>query len=431
MKIGLEIHVALPTKTKLFCRCLNQDNEVPNLNICPICMGFPGSKPMLNREALRISLSITRALKCKTNDRVSFVRKIYFYPDLPKSYQITQLYEPSGFDGEVNITGKTIRIRRIQLEEDPAKILREKNYSLLDFNRSGVPLVEIVTEPDIYSEDEAHEFLYELRSLLYYQGIDIDREMKADLNISLADERVEVKNITGIKNLMDAARYEIKRQSLLIEGGRQVLKETRSYDESRKITETSREKESDEEYGFIYEPDLTEYYSIDVNIPVPIIARHIAHELSVSYGFNLKTLSELIYFDKDSLRLVEYAKNKYDSQSIINLLEILKRFDCTSIKDKVFDALMDLLKRKIDITKETIIKLEKGMQIESVYSSPERIDEIIRAFLQKNTDMVEKYKKDRKVYDFMVGSITKNFGLQSKLVSERLSIVLKDIIDNN
>jgi aspartyl-tRNA(Asn)/glutamyl-tRNA(Gln) amidotransferase subunit B len=154
MKIGLEVHVSLPTKSKLFCSCSTKASE-PNSAVCPICMGFPGAKPMLNEEALRFAVSIANALHCNINDRVSFVRKVYFYPDLPKSYQITQLYEPIGINGFVECCdGKRIGIRRIQLEEDAAKIIRGDDYTLLDFNRSGIPLVEIVTEPDIKSEDE-------------------------------------------------------------------------------------------------------------------------------------------------------------------------------------------------------------------------------------------------------------------------------------
>ena len=200
MKIGLEIHVALPTKSKLFCNCSTEPIEEPNVNICPICMGFPGSKPSLNEEAIVIAKSIAKTLNCKIRDKISFVRKVYFYPDLPKSFQITQLQESIGFDGALGIDNeKTIAIRRVQIEEDPAKIIRGENYSLLDFNRSGIPLVEIVTEPDIQSEDELKSFIFTLKALLYYLGIDIDREIKSDLNISLGKERVEIKNITGTK----------------------------------------------------------------------------------------------------------------------------------------------------------------------------------------------------------------------------------------
>ncbi|MGC8648508.1 MAG: Asp-tRNA(Asn)/Glu-tRNA(Gln) amidotransferase subunit GatB, partial [Candidatus Micrarchaeia archaeon] len=239
MKIGLEVHVALPTKTKLFCSCRTYVEE-PNTSICPVCMGMPGSKPKLNKEALRIGLSVSDALHCKIKSRIGFVRKVYFYPDLPKSYQISQLYDPVGYEGYLDIGSKKIRIRRVQLEEDPARIYREDDYTLLDFNRSGTPLLEIVTEPDIQSEEELREFYAELRSVLYYLGIDIDQEMKADLNISLSNSRVEIKNVTGIKNLVDAARYEIKRQSELLENGEEPQIETRSYIPERMVTERTR-----------------------------------------------------------------------------------------------------------------------------------------------------------------------------------------------
>ena len=214
MKIGLEIHIALPTKSKLFCAC-STDAKQPNTAICPICMGFPGSKPMLNKEAVKVALSISNALHCRINQNMSFVRKVYFYPDLPKSYQITQLEGAIGQGGYLPFGGKKVGIRRVQIEEDPAKIVREQAYTLLDFNRSGVPLVEVVTDPDMHSQEELWSFLRTLRSMLYYLGIDIDKEVKADLNVSvIGDERVEVKNVTGIKNLIEAAKYEVERPAL-------------------------------------------------------------------------------------------------------------------------------------------------------------------------------------------------------------------------
>ncbi len=237
MKIGLEIHVALPTKTKLFCSCSTEETDEPNSNVCPICMGFPGSKPKLNEKAVYIAKSISNVLNCKIRDEISFVRKVYFYPDLPKGFQISQLEGSIGYEGYVKISNKEIRIRRIQIEEDPAKIIRNGDNTLLDFNRSGVPLVEIVTEPDISTEDELREFLHEIRSILYYQGVDINRELKADLNISIVGDRVEVKNVTGIKNLISAAEYEIYRQNKIIEAGGVPAKETR---ECYKICERER-----------------------------------------------------------------------------------------------------------------------------------------------------------------------------------------------
>ncbi|MEM0201385.1 MAG: Asp-tRNA(Asn)/Glu-tRNA(Gln) amidotransferase GatCAB subunit B, partial [Candidatus Micrarchaeaceae archaeon] len=210
MKIGLEVHVGLPTNTKLFCRCKAYVTE-SNTSICPVCTGLPGSKPMLNKKALEISVDIANALNCKITNETSFVRKVYFYPDLPKSFQITQKDLSVGNSGFLKINDKIIGIRRIQLEEDPAKIIRENNYTLIDYNRSGQPLVEIVTEPDIVSEEELRLFMNELKSILYYLDVDINQDIKADLNISLSDSRVEIKNITGLKNLIDAAKYEIQR----------------------------------------------------------------------------------------------------------------------------------------------------------------------------------------------------------------------------
>ena len=210
MKIGLEVHVALPTKSKLFCRC-STEGDAPNSTICPICMGFPGSKPVLNKGALDVAVNVANALECRINPKISFIRKVYFYPDLPKSFQISQLDGSVGFEGKVHIAAggvnKYIGITRIQLEEDPAKVVRGDNYCLLDFNRSGIPLVEIVTDPDIASEEELYAFVNELRGILYYLGIDVDKEMKADLNISTYGDKVEIKNVLGIEINFSYKRY--------------------------------------------------------------------------------------------------------------------------------------------------------------------------------------------------------------------------------
>ena len=281
MKIGLEVHVALPTKTKLFCSDLAYENqEEPNSNVCPVCLGLPGAKPVLNQKALEISVGIAKALNCEITEKTWFVRKVYFYPDLPKGYQITQLDGAVGIKGYVDLNGKKIGIRRVQIEEDPARIIREKDYTLIDFNRSGVPLNEIVTEPDITSLEELKNFIEELRSMLYYQGVNINQELKTDLNISLAEKRVEIKNVTGVRNLIAAAEYEIKRQSALIKEGKEINAETRSYKEDSNETVSSREKETEEEYGFTFEPDLTFYDTTKLAIQKAIIASSVAKELA-------------------------------------------------------------------------------------------------------------------------------------------------------
>lgn len=432
MKIGLEVHVALPTKTKLFCSCSTSAQE-PNTAICPICVGFPGSKPMLNKEAVSIALSIANALKCRINNRPSFIRKIYFYPDLPKSYQITQLEGAIGKEGHLECETEskkfTVGIRRIQIEEDPAKMIRSDDYTLLDFNRSGQPLVEIVTEPDITDEEGLKAFVNELRSVLYYLGVDIAKEIKIDLNISLGKSRVEVKNITGIKNLLDAAKYEASRQSKLMEEKKEVAAETRAYNEHKLTTMPLREKESDEEYGFIYEPDLASYSLKGIKSIEPTYARVIADQYSKKYKANANTIKELILFNKRALELIEHAKENYPMPAIINGIEILQKYEKMIVANTVFDKLLKILGTGGYIQDGTIEKLEKNQRIDinKDVIKVEDIDKEISCLINENRALIKDYKKNQKTFNFIVGQVIKKYNINPKYVAERLQALLKEI----
>ena len=262
MKIGLEVHVQLPTKSKLFCSCSTSAEE-PNSSICPTCLGFPGSRPCLNRRALEMGVEIARFLDCKIPEEVWFSRKTYFYPDLPKNFQITQYDSALGTDGCFIVKDKTIGIWRAHLEEDPGRIKRVgksgEEVSLIDYNRSGIPLVEIVTAPELSSPEEARiflqELLVELRHIIGTTAAD-EQSVRVDANISMGSERVEVKNIQGLRNLEKALKFEASRQFKMLEAGMKVIRETRRYDEERKVTMSAREKETEEDYGYIGEPDL-------------------------------------------------------------------------------------------------------------------------------------------------------------------------------
>ncbi len=433
MKIGLEIHASLPTQTKLFCSCRARDeSEGPNSNICPVCMGFPGSKPVLNGKALEIATRIAKVLNAKVSDTVSFVRKIYFYPDLPKSYQITQLHEAIGYGGHVDIeNGKSIGITRIQLEEDPAKIIREDGYTLLDFNRSGRPLVEIVTDPDMKSEEDLKEFMTELRSMLYYIGVDVNEEIKADLNVSVeGGDRVEVKNVTGLKNLIDALKFEVNRQTGLVDAGKQVKRETRSYDAAKMITVASREKETDEEYGFIYEADLTDYAlpKLDERYVTP---RLVAEEYSKKYKVNEKTMKELVMFSRESLGLIERNKDRHDMKSIINAIEVLKKYDRLGISDSGFERLVKAVESGVLIDDKLLSRIERGEKLEGFKKVDEReIDGAIRKMVEDNSQLLNEYSKNNKVFNFIVGKISKGYNVDPRYVSERLHATLKKLLKN-
>ena len=261
--IGLEVHSQLNTESKLFCSCPTTASE-PNTAVCPTCCGFPGAKPVLNKKAVDYAIMVALALNCKINNEFFFSRKTYFYPDLAKNFQITQYEIPVGQNGFVEIEGRQIRIRRVHLEEDPASLVHEggmgaSSYSLVDYNRSGVPLVEVVTEPDLESPQEARKFLDALLTTLNYIGVYSHGEsvLKADCNISIkGGARVEVKNVTGFRAVEDALEAEFERQKKEVAGGSKMVQHTRGFDAETKSTYEMRTKESDDDYGYVSDTDL-------------------------------------------------------------------------------------------------------------------------------------------------------------------------------
>jgi aspartyl-tRNA(Asn)/glutamyl-tRNA(Gln) amidotransferase subunit B len=287
IKIGLEIHCQLTNlNTKLFCRCLcNYRNLQPNENTCPICLGLPGTLPLLNKRAVEFASMICLAFNCSIPEKISFYRKNYFYPDLPKNFQITQYnsYELSsiGYDGSYNfahyLPGESsdssiqnpkafIRITRIQLEEDPGKIAYEdekssiNTYSLIDYNRAGVALVEIVTEPDFSNPSDVRIFLNEIINIFEYLEVcdpALEGSIRCDVNVSVkGGKKVEIKNISSFKDVEKSIYYEITRQKTLLMHDIEVQAETRHWDERRKITVAARSKEEEEEYKYFPEPDI-------------------------------------------------------------------------------------------------------------------------------------------------------------------------------
>lgn len=272
--IGLECHVQLNTESKLFCGCPTNAEE-PNSACCPICLGHPGSKPVLNEKALDFSLKVALALGCELNKEFFFSRKTYFYPDMPKNFQITQYEIPVGLNGKIVLpSGKQIRIRRVHLEEDPAALVHEagmaaSSFCLVDYNRSGIPLVEIVTEPDMETPAEAREFLDQLTTILSYLKVfsPTTGTLKADCNVSVyGNNRVEVKNVTGKKGVEAALSFEIGRQKNLLLNEKEIVRETRAFDEKTLTTRSTRTKETEEDYGYIFEADLTAYTLTEAEI---------------------------------------------------------------------------------------------------------------------------------------------------------------------
>jgi len=277
--IGLEIHIQLMTKAKIFCQCsTDYIGKEPNTNTCPVCLGLPGSLPVLNKKVLEFAVRTSVALNCKINQVSRFHRKNYFYPDLPKAYQISQYDTPLGIDGYMEISlpesteKRKIRITRVHIEEDAGKLVHEgditfSSYSLADYNRCGIPLAEIVTEPDFCSPEEAQIFLVKLRSIVQHLGVcDGNMEegsMRCDANISIRDAKtgalgikVEIKNINSFKAVKKALQFEVDRQKKLLAEGEKIMQETRHWDESKFITVSMRSKEEAHDYRYFPEPDL-------------------------------------------------------------------------------------------------------------------------------------------------------------------------------
>jgi len=362
IKIGLEVHVQLNTKQKLFCRCSSEyrDKE-PNSNICPICTGQPGAKPMPpNFGAIKNLVKIGLILGCKPNkNKIYFLRKHYFYPDLPKNYQITS--EPFMIDG--NFFG--VRIREIHLEEDPGRYDLRNGY--VDFNRSGIPLAEIVTEPDLKSPEEAKEWVEKLFFYLKYsKSIKEDPgSIRIDANISIDNnEKVEIKNINSISGMYNALKYELLRQTRLITVGKKVLRETRHFDEEKKITVPLREKETAADYRYIPDPDLN-YVILDENLIREIekeilIPQKIEKELREKFGLKDEYINKLMLspdFLVYSIKILEISKNDKNKVAEILTNNIWKLYKEGSIN--IFLHPPSFIAEMLDDLCSTIEKIER------------------------------------------------------------------------
>ena len=267
--IGLEVHIELSTKTKIFCGCSTKFGALPNTQTCPVCTGMPGSLPVLNKKVAEYAIALGLATGCRINKRTIFDRKNYFYPDNPQNYQISQLYVPICQDGRLEIEGKTIRIHEMHMEEDAGKLTHDETagISLVDYNRSGVPLIEIVSEPDMENAEEVIAYLEKLRMICLYLGISDcklqEGSMRVDVNLSVKEAgsrtlgtRTEMKNLNSFKAITRAIAAERERQIALIENGKKVEQETRRWDDTAGESYSMRSKEDSKDYRYFPEPDV-------------------------------------------------------------------------------------------------------------------------------------------------------------------------------
>lgn len=313
--IGLEVHLHLKTKTKAFCGCSTEFGQEPNSQVCPVCLGLPGCLPVLNKAALDYAVKVALSLNCQVQEYTKFDRKNYFYPDLPKNYQISQYDLPIARDGFLNIDledkVKRVGIRRVHLEEDAGKLIHQQDSSLVDFNRAGIPLVEIVSEPDINSPQEAHEYLTLLKSVIEYLEVsDCDMEkgsLRCDANISIRKKgagglgvKTELKNMNSFKAVKEALSFEVGRQTELLDKDRPIAQETRLWDARELKTVSMRTKEEAQDYRYFPEPDLTAFIINEVQI----------EEIR-------KTLPELPQ-GKMSRFIKDYALSKCDAKILVS-----------------------------------------------------------------------------------------------------------------
>ena len=384
--IGLEIHAELKTESKMFCDCLNDPEEKEsNINVCPICMGHPGTLPVINNKAVEFVVKTALSLNCQIPEFSRFDRKNYFYPDLPKAYQISQLYNPLSIKGFLNISGRKIRIKEIHLEEDTGKLTHpsKENYSLVDFNRAGRPLMELVTEPDIVSGEEARKFCEELRLIFRYLDIseaNMEKgQMRCEVNISLKSNKkklgtkVEIKNLNSFRAVERSAKYEIKRQAELLDSGDKIIQETRGWDENKQITFSQRTKEEAQEYRYFPEPDLPPLtnmskISAKVSTKIPELPQAKRERFIDEYKLPQSDIDILV----SNKNLADYFE-----QVISELKTWLK---IKSIGDK--QALVKLTVNYL-LTELQKLLIDDGLKIEKCKISPENFAEFITLIEQK------------------------------------------------
>ena len=452
--IGLEVHIQLTNlKTKLFCSCsTNYRGTEPNTFVCPICIGLPGSLPVVNKKVVKFATRLALALDCKINHKFWFFRKNYHYPDLPKGFQITQYNKAGGkafADGgkitiRVNNHKKEVMLNRIHLEEDPARLVHKGNiaispFTLVDYNRSGVCLIEIVSEPVIDSPEEAREFLKQLKSIVQYTGIsdlDLQGSVRVDANISIkGNERSEVKNINSFKEVERALSYEIIRQKNALKRGKVLIQETRHWDDKRKITISLRSKEFEADYRYFPEQDLVpleidNIFIQKVKEKLPEMPNERALRLRREYMLS-EFDSENLVLDKEIADFYENGANsdpsfgyeeykQYCNWLMNNISGWLNENNTTINNTKVTPKhIVDLIKNirngKITtkIAKTYIDEMMKGTSVSQIIKKKGKkriydekiIEKLCRDVIEENPNIVKDFRKNLKALEALIGRV--------------------------
>jgi aspartyl-tRNA(Asn)/glutamyl-tRNA(Gln) amidotransferase subunit B len=425
--IGLEVHVELATKTKIFCSCSTEFGGAPNTHTCPVCTGMPGSLPVLNKQVVEYAMAVGLATNCKITQNCKFDRKNYFYPDNPQNYQISQLYLPICRDGHVDIEvdgkEKQIRIHEIHMEEDAGKLIHDPvtDCSLVDFNRSGVPLIEIVSEPDMRSAEEVIAYLDKLRLIIQYLGASDcklqEGSMRADVNLSVreygAEEfgtRTEMKNLNSFKAIARAIEAETERQIDLLEDGKKVVQETRRWDDDEEYSYPMRSKEDAQDYRYFPDPDL-----------VPVV-------ISDEWLQEVKDRQPELRDDKMIRYEEEFGLPEYDIEILTGTKHMADLFEATNaIVNKPKEVSNWLMGETMRLVKE------QNIDMEEISFSPEHLAKLIQ--------MIDAGEINRKVgkqvfeeifkKDVEPAAYVEEHGLKSMNDEGALRATIEEIVANN
>lgn len=470
--IGLEVHAQLKTESKIFSSSSTRFGSPPNSQVNPICLGMPGVLPVLNTKALEFAVKAALATNCKIQLRSSFARKNYFYPDLPKGYQISQHVEPFSTDGflRVDVKGQTkkIRIKRIHMEEDAGKLIHEDSdtYSFVDLNRSGMPLVEIVTEPDIQNSDEAVSYVKQLRSILKYVDVcdgNMERgNLRCDANISIKEKgsdklgtKVEIKNLNSFRFIQKAIDHETQRQTELVKNGQRVIQETRLFDSNKVRTFSMRTKEDAHDYRYFPDPDLPplvleKEWVEELRNSLPELPDRKLKRFLSSYQLSDDN-AKLLVSNKDIANYFEKCLESFDDpKELCNwiITEMLREVD---IDDDIeqFPVTAQMLAELLTLTRDRIINRKIAKEIFPIMiaekksardiikqrgieqiSDASEIEAIVYKILKDNPEEVSRYRSgENKLIGFFVGQVMKLTGGKAnpKLVNEAIKKLINSV----